>query len=82
MTILIIGESLMNDGTAMVLFMLYYNMLEGTVYDAGSTISFFLSMAFGSSILGIGLGLATVRLLRLLNRYAEVKIVKTKLYYY
>ena len=72
LTILIVGESLMNDGTAMVLFMLYYNMLEGTTYDAVGIIEFFLSMSLGSCCLGITLGFLTVRWLRLLNRLYHI----------
>ena len=68
LTILIVGESLMNDGTAMVLFILYYNMLEGTTYDAGGIIEFFLSMTLGSCCLGITLGLATVWILGFFDR--------------
>jgi NhaP-type Na+/H+ or K+/H+ antiporter len=68
LTILIIGESLMNDGTAMVLFMLFYNMLEGSTYDTLGIIEFFISMSLGSCLLGASMGLLTVRFLRSLNR--------------
>eukprot|EP01033_Poteriospumella_lacustris_P004262 gene4262-3041_t len=68
LTILIVGESLLNDGSAMVLFTLFFNSLNGTHYTAGSIISFFFSAAFGSVLLGIGFGLVTVRWLRSANR--------------
>ena len=68
LTITIIGESLMNDGTAMVLFMLFYNMMEGTTYDVLGVFYFFMSMSFGSVLLGVVMGLITVRMLRNLNR--------------
>lgn len=68
LTILIVGESLLNDGSAMVLFTLFFNSLNGTHYTTGSIISFFFSAAFGSVLLGIGFGLVTVRWLRSANR--------------
>lgn len=68
LTILIVGESLLNDGSAMVLFTLFFNSLNGTVYTAGSIISFFFSAAIGSVLLGIAFGLVTVRWLRSANR--------------
>jgi NhaP-type Na+/H+ or K+/H+ antiporter len=68
LTILIIGESLMNDGTAMVLFTLYYNMMEGKHYSGGGIIVFFLSTCIGSPLLGIAFGLAGVFWLGRANR--------------
>lgn len=52
LTMLIVGESLMNDGTAMVLFTLFYRMLLGKTFSAGDIFSFFLSATLGSSLLG------------------------------
>lgn len=68
LTILIVGESLLNDGSAMVLFTLFFNSLNGTVYNAGSIIAFFFEAAIGSVLLGIAFGLVTVRWLRSANR--------------
>lgn len=68
LTILIIGESLMNDGTAFVLFMLYYKMSEGASYDLVGILNFFVSMSFGSCLLGVFFGILSVRWLRCLNR--------------
>eukprot|EP01038_Epipyxis_sp_PR26KG_P010392 gene10392-13958_t len=68
LTMVIVGESLMNDGTAMVLFTLFFNMLNGQVYDAGGIIAFFIKAAFGSVFLGVVFGFATVRWLRSANR--------------
>ena len=68
LTMLIIGESLMNDGTAMVLFTLFYNIMQGDRYDASGILQFFFSMSFGSVFLGLAFGLITLRVLRNLNR--------------
>ncbi|CAE7647769.1 NHX8, partial [Symbiodinium microadriaticum] len=67
LTILIIGESLMNDGTAMVLFTLYFNMMEGDKYDAGEVILFFIEECLGAPLLGIGIGLVGVYWLSMAN---------------
>lgn len=68
LTILIVGESLLNDGSAMVLFTLFFNSLNGTVYTASSIFSFFIFAAFGSVLIGVVFGLVTVRWLRSANR--------------
>jgi len=68
LTILIIGEALMNDGTAMVLFTLYFNMLKGESYTGGDIIVFFLKMAVGSPLFGLCSGMVAVYWLSLLNK--------------
>jgi NhaP-type Na+/H+ or K+/H+ antiporter len=72
LTILIVGESLLNDGTAMVLFEIFYQALNGRHYTVGSVASFFLAAAFGSVLLGMAFGLAAIRWMRTANRYACV----------
>lgn len=44
LTILIVGESLMNDGTAMVLFTMFYNMLQGDNYTISDIVLFFFEV--------------------------------------
>ncbi|CAM9121030.1 unnamed protein product, partial [Ectocarpus fasciculatus] len=68
LTILIIGESLMNDGTAMVLFNLFFNMMKGDRYDFGGIVMFFIEMALGAPLLGIAFGLVTVWLMQKADR--------------
>eukprot|EP00600_Ochromonadales_sp_CCMP1393_P001641 CAMPEP_0174982048 /NCGR_PEP_ID=MMETSP0004_2-20121128/16250_1 /TAXON_ID=420556 /ORGANISM="Ochromonas sp., Strain CCMP1393" /LENGTH=1017 /DNA_ID=CAMNT_0016233903 /DNA_START=17 /DNA_END=3070 /DNA_ORIENTATION=- len=68
LTILIVGESLLNDGTAMVLFEIFYNSLNGTRYTVPSITGFFLAAAFGSVLLGLACGLICVRWMRTANR--------------
>jgi NhaP-type Na+/H+ or K+/H+ antiporter len=63
LTILIIGESLMNDGTAMVLFGLFFNMMKGEEYTGGDVVLYFLKMALGAPLLGMSFGLVAVWLL-------------------
>ena len=45
LTMLVAGESLMNDGTAIVLFTLFLNMSKGKEYDAGGVITYFCQAA-------------------------------------
>ncbi len=68
LTILIVGESLLNDGSAMVLFSIFYNALNGTKYTAADIVAFSFAAAIGSVVFGIFCGLLTVRWLRSANR--------------
>jgi NhaP-type Na+/H+ or K+/H+ antiporter len=56
LTIQIQGESLLNDGSAVVLFQVAYNMLKGEVYDVKGVIIFFVYMVVGSWFLGMVIG--------------------------
>lgn len=47
LTMIIIGESLLNDGTAMVLFGLFFGMLEGAQFSTGRLVRYFLKMTLG-----------------------------------
>jgi NhaP-type Na+/H+ or K+/H+ antiporter len=60
LTILIVGESLMNDGTAMVLFTLYFKLMEGTEFSGGDVIWYLIKMVVCSPLLGIAFGLCGV----------------------
>lgn len=47
LTTLIIGESLMNDGTAMIFFSLFFGMVEGHNYSAGQIAAYMFQMTLG-----------------------------------
>lgn len=68
LTILIVGESLLNDGSAMILFTIFYNSVNGKLYTAGSIVSFVLTTVLGSLLLGAVIGMLTLRWLRSANR--------------
>jgi NhaP-type Na+/H+ or K+/H+ antiporter len=68
LTILIIGESLLNDGCAMVMFALFLNLLRGESYDFGGVILYFVKIISASVLIGIGFGLVSVWLLSRANR--------------
>jgi NhaP-type Na+/H+ or K+/H+ antiporter len=68
LTILIVGESLLNDGSAMVLFTIFFNCLNGKTYTAGGVVGFAFAAALGSIVFGIFCGLVCVRWLRTAHR--------------
>lgn len=56
LTVTIQGESLLNDGTAIVLFTVAYNMLKGQEYDAGDVVVFLVKTALYAWLFGICVG--------------------------
>eukprot|EP00929_Paragymnodinium_shiwhaense_P020966 TRINITY_DN13808_c0_g1_i2.p1 TRINITY_DN13808_c0_g1~~TRINITY_DN13808_c0_g1_i2.p1 ORF type:complete len:1336 (-),score=303.89 TRINITY_DN13808_c0_g1_i2:192-4199(-) len=56
LTVSIQGESLLNDGTAIVLYMMAFDMLKGVSYDAGDVIVFLVKTALCALGLGALLG--------------------------
>ncbi|BBN12428.1 Na+:H+ antiporter [Marchantia polymorpha subsp. ruderalis] len=54
------GESLMNDGTAIVVFKLFLQMVLGQHFTAGDIVQFFSQVALGAVALGLAFGLVTV----------------------
>ncbi|XP_048554183.1 sodium/hydrogen exchanger 8-like isoform X1 [Triticum urartu] len=54
------GESLMNDGTAIVVYQLFYRMVLGRTFDAGSILKFLSEVSFGAVALGLAFGIASV----------------------
>lgn len=63
LTYLIIGEALMNDGTALVLYNLYYGLVENgaqTNFTPIGILIYFLRVIFISPLLGLAFGAASV----------------------
>eukprot|EP00435_Cladocopium_sp_Y103_P037477 s774_g9.t3 len=60
---LVSGESLMNDGTAIVVFVLMLKAVLGASLDATSVLTFFGHMSFSSIIFGSLIGLAAVAII-------------------
>ena len=54
---LIEGESLLNDGTALVLFLILIELVEGEDMSAGKMIGMFCRLSFGGPLLGLGFGI-------------------------
>lgn len=56
LTILIVGESLLNDGVAIVLYKLYHSMMRGSSLDGSEVIAYFFKMCIGSPLFGMAGG--------------------------
>lgn len=68
LTILIVGESLLNDGVALVLFELFLELLNGHTFTAADIVVFALRAVLGSCVVGLAFGVATIRWLRSAKR--------------
>jgi NhaP-type Na+/H+ or K+/H+ antiporter len=68
LTMTIAGESILNDGAAMILYIFFFNMLNGTVYTAGTFLVFMSEMLILSPLLGMGFGAITAYLMRIVKR--------------
>jgi NhaP-type Na+/H+ or K+/H+ antiporter len=64
----ITGESLMNDGTAIVLFTLFMDFYAGKIRDPLEIAAFFLQMSVAGPLLGLALGLAAFQWMSLASR--------------
>ena len=51
---LVEGESLINDGTAMVVFEVFLSLAHGEDFEPGHVIGLFFRMSFGGLLLGLG----------------------------
>ena len=64
LSLLIEGESLFNDGSAFVLFLVFRESMRGESLSAGEAIGFFSRLAFGGPVLGLLAGLVVIFLLK------------------
>lgn len=68
LTILIAGESILNDGTAIVLFSLFTEIAAGVPASGENVIIFFLKEALGSVLLGLAFGMFTNFIMRFFDK--------------
>jgi len=68
LSVIIVGESLFNDGTSMVVFELLMQVMKSGGTTAGEVATYFLSMTLGSTAFGATIGYLTVLWLRRVNR--------------
>ncbi|KAG6396802.1 hypothetical protein SASPL_142959 [Salvia splendens] len=54
------GESLMNDGTAIVVYQLFYRMVLGWDFNWGGLVKFLSQVSLGAVAMGLGFGIASV----------------------
>ncbi len=63
LSLLIEGESLFNDGTAFVLFVLFFERMQGVERAAGEAVGFCFQLSLGAVAFGVLTGWLTVRAL-------------------
>jgi CPA1 family monovalent cation:H+ antiporter len=72
----VVGESLFNDGIAVVIFIVLLHILEGETPTTSGIAILFLEEAVGGALLGLALGYITYRLLASIDHY-QVEILIT-----
>jgi NhaP-type Na+/H+ or K+/H+ antiporter len=70
---LIEGESMLNDGTAIVLFMLFFTIVSGGETNASPVVEF-LKVAIGGTLVGVIIGSLSIRWVRKVFNDALVEI--------
>ncbi|KAK9814099.1 hypothetical protein WJX72_000644 [[Myrmecia] bisecta] len=71
------GESLVNDGTAYVLFLLFQRLAEGQHETPGSVISLLCQLTLGGPAVGLAFGIAVIVWLRFIYSDDMVEITTT-----
>ena len=74
------GESLVNDGVAVVLFVVALAVVERRVVDAPGVLGLFVSLTLGGVVVGAGLGLLTRRILVIVARPLQIAITVVAAY--
>jgi len=73
LTMVIAGESLMNDGIAIVIFTLFKNLLHGQSYDFWGVLEFLFQVALGGPAVGLAFGLVAIGVLIIIKNSTEGK---------
>ncbi|XP_073024492.1 sodium/hydrogen exchanger 7-like isoform X7 [Primulina eburnea] len=71
------GESLMNDGTAIVVYQLFYRMVLGWRFKWGAVIKFLSQVSLGAVGMGVAFGIASVLWLRCIFNDTVIEITLT-----
>lgn len=71
------GESLLNDGTAMVVFLVLLDIVEGTELGFGDVVIKFVRLSFGGPILGIVGGMIVSFILKRIHNNAVLEVNTT-----
>ena len=74
------GESLVNDGVAVVLFVVALAVVERHVLDAPGVVGLFLWLTGGGLAVGAGVGLLTRRLLGIVSRPVQIAVTVAAAY--
>lgn len=57
---IIAGEAMLNDGTAVVFYLLFLDLATGATYSGGKIVAFFAQMALAGPLIGIAIAAACV----------------------
>ncbi|KAK4264107.1 hypothetical protein QN277_029441 [Acacia crassicarpa] len=71
------GESLMNDGTAIVVYTLFYRMVLGESFNSASIIKFLAQVSLGAVGMGLAFGIASVLWLGFIFNDTVIEITLT-----
>lgn len=71
------GESLMNDGTAIVVYQLFFRMVLGWNFNWGAVIKFLLQVSLGAVGMGIAFGIVSVLWLGFIFNDTVIEITLT-----
>ncbi|EPS60610.1 salt overly sensitive 1, partial [Genlisea aurea] len=71
------GESLMNDGTAIVVYQLFYRMVNGWRFNLGTLVKFLLQVSLGAVAIGLAFGIASVLWLGFIFNDTVIEITLT-----
>ena len=77
LTTMIEGESMLNDGTAMVLFLVLMEIVEGRPLNPGQVVAKFLRMSLGGPVLGICFGMIVTFILRRIHNNFVLEVNTT-----
>lgn len=68
LTLLITGESILNDGVAMIMYTLFYAYYNGASYTSTEVVAYFFKMLIISPFIGLLVGLISIYCIGKLNR--------------
>ncbi|XP_059649760.1 sodium/hydrogen exchanger 7 isoform X2 [Cornus florida] len=71
------GESLMNDGTAIVVYQLFYQMVIGWSFNWGAVVKFLTQVSLGAVGIGLAFGIASVLWLGFIFNDTVIEITLT-----
>ncbi|XP_010276296.1 PREDICTED: sodium/hydrogen exchanger 8 [Nelumbo nucifera] len=71
------GESLMNDGTAIVVYQLFYQMVLGETFNVGTIVKFLTEVSLGAVGIGLAFGVLSVLWLGFIFNDTVIEITLT-----